>query len=78
MLIWCMVDLLLCSGRHIMRYKVNMRASYLKLELEKLIIDRITRKNANVITISEYIKTAVLELKDTLALAWFTVAFPNI
>ena len=78
MLIWCLVDLLIGSAKHIMNYKVNMRSKYLKFELEKLIIDRITRKSANVVTISEGSKTAVLEMKNALALAWFTVPFPNI
>lgn len=52
MLIWGLLDLLISGAKHIKKFRVSMRYRYLMLELEKLIIDRITRKNAKVVTIS--------------------------
>lgn len=78
MLMWSLFELLITNAKHIAMFKVPMRFRYLRLELEKLIIDRITRKNSKVIALTDSSRMAVLERKDKEALLWFNVPFPNI
>ena len=53
MMIASLLDLLLLSAKHTMRFRVNLRSNYIKNELERLIIDKLTRKSNNAVMIKE-------------------------
>ena len=81
MMIASLLDLLLLSAKHTMKFKVNMRSNYIKNELERLIIDKLTRKSNNAVFIKETRKS-FLEWREwrgqSEALVWFSVPFPNL
>ena len=78
MFVWGLIDEISNDAKHLMKYRMNIRSNYLKIELERQIIERIIRKNKNSVAISDSLTSVVLEWKDREALAWFTVSYPNI
>ena len=71
------MDILLNSAKHLSKFKVNMKSKYLLQEIEKIIIEKINRKKSKLIVDSDRLKT-ILEKRNSEALLWFTVPFPNI
>ena len=81
MFVWSLIDLLLASAKHILKYKVNMRVNYMLQEVEKYLIDKMTRSSSSgsgAIVLAEGLRTNVEWKGDLEALVWFTVPFPNV
>ena len=76
MFIWALIDQLLISAKHILRYRNNRRSGYLTNTLEKYTVDKIARKSSNLV-LGECLKTTI-EQKGAETVVWFSVPFPNI
>ena len=78
MMIASLLDLVLLSAKHIMKFQVNLKSNYIKSELERLIIDKLTRKSNNAVIIKEPTKSCLEWRGQSETLVWFSVPFPNI